>query len=285
MSELENKNFETVTNEEIRQGFGEAWERIYELIKTPQFQQACMEADIDPFGDDRPEYWEFLQDYAYDSLKTRGENGEIGHLAAKTEELAFAVPVYAMRLAELEKGGLSRDEERKAKITASAFNGLIRDFAEKYPDVRTGTIERELHNVVNDTIYDDELSQVGSRYIKESIRGAQHELAFGQILEQTGIEFRDATLEEDMRGADYILDPEGEKVKLDVKASLSNIEAKGNSGVPYAERSDGTVVMYSHVRDQEFNGTFFVDPEVAAERAEAVQEHLSSYDKQLTAVN
>jgi hypothetical protein len=271
---FENKNTETnpetVTSQEIDESFGGARANMMSLVQSPEFHQACAEADVDPFDDTEVAYWQVMQNQAEEILDSAKDVGEMNETDYQTNRLVFAAPNYVMRQAELDRGDSSSQSQREAKVVASNFNDAMRDFATAFPEVNASTLEVNLQNVVNETMFEEEMIQAGSEYIKETIRGARHEAAFGQILTQAGFDFRETTTEEDLKGADFMIETGDGEAPLDVKASLSDIEARGREQQPYAVKPDGTVVIYSHLLDSEFAGKLGISEDKAAEKAEIV---------------
>ncbi|PSO43272.1 hypothetical protein BRC19_01255 [Candidatus Saccharibacteria bacterium QS_5_54_17] len=272
---FENKNTgtdpETVTSQEIDESFGRARANLMSLVQSPEFHQACAEADVDPFDDTEVAYWQVMQNQAEEVLDSAKDVGEMNETDYQTNRLVFAAPNYVMRQAELEGGDSNPPQNRReAKVVASKFNDAMRDFATAFPEVNASALEVNLQNVVNETMFEEEMIQAGSEYIKQSIRGARHEAAFGQILAQAGFNFRETTIEEDLKGADFMIETGDGEAPLDVKASLSDIEARGQEQQPCTVKPDGTVVIYSHLLDSEFAGKLGISEDKAAEKAEIV---------------
>ena len=93
--------------------------------------------------------------------------------------------------------------------------------------------------------------------LRNIVRGAQHELAFGDILKKAaefyGLTYRRASTAEDLKGADYIVIPyaNGPDIKVDVKASMSTIENKNKDenedNKPFSVNNKGDITMFSLV--------------------------------------
>ncbi len=271
-----------VSRPEIQQGFVTASEWLTETTIDPEFRKYHMEWGVAPNDQRDPNYWRALMSYGYDSAaNVRQESGSSVEIDAF--ELATATTAYVLEQHGMNHGGFNSYEEREsARQTTSYFNGIIRSFAENYPEVDVTDILAPLTKIVNTTMPQRGLRQDGEKYIKDVIHGAQHELGFGQILRAGGAKFRPASQEEDLHGIDYVVDNgHGKAVFVDVKASLSQIEARGSEKVFAVKKDHGTsrVIMYSCIREDEFGGKFWLSEEVAAQKAPVVLAQLASAAK------
>lgn len=104
---------------------------------------------------------------------------------------------------------------------------------------------------------------------KATVRGAQHEVGYGQILEHTNLPFREARLEEDRQGIDYVIaEDTPQAAYVDVKASMNSIRRYGRPTGGKAVRTDyGTITLHSPIKDPEFNDGFFISDRAAAAKA------------------
>ena len=93
-------------------------------------------------------------------------------------------------------------------------------------------------------------------------------MAFGAFLSGAGLAHRTTTVSEDLEGIDYIVSMYGQELPVDVKASLSEVEANNSQGVFAIRR--GKVIMFSMIKDAELHDSFFLPPEIIAQRAPAV---------------
>ena len=121
--------------------------------------------------------------------------------------------------------------------------------------------------------------------VSRLLRGAQHELGFGQILEQCDVEFREADAGEDMGGTDYFVFRRGgnRELKLDVKASLTEIEKRHRTdNLPYAVRPDSSAIVHSGIEDREFADSFFIPNELAQQKAAKLEPLLELIERKVT---
>ena len=266
--------------EEITTAFAESQRTLYKLSADPQFHATCMERGVDPYDDmDKPAYWATVADYTHDRTARMRERGT-DSIRIDALELLSTTPAYLFEQSALTQDKTSapdkqmqNGERRHSKEVVSYFNGLIREFAKKYPETRASDLTTALLNITNISIEDQALRQSANQEIHKTIRGAQHEIAFGQILAQTGRQFRPASLEEDLKGIDYVDDEDTNPMYVDVKASLSELEARGSEGA-LVRKPDGKLIMYSLVKDSELNGRFHIGDQAAHDKAQALIELL-----------
>lgn len=268
--------------DEIAVAFVEAQRSAYKLTDSDTFHKRCLERDVKPNDDfGTAGYWDTFADVAYDTVtKIHSRSGN--SLLLNAFELLTATPAYIYAETNLNDGphndvptrllSPANKEQRQAdRTTASYFNSIIRNFAVEYPQVSAHGLSHALVNFANKTIDDRAKLQEGVKLINSSIRGAQHELAFGQVLRYTGRNFRPASLEEDLRGIDYvILNADGTTIEIDVKGSMHELLERGIREQPYARGEDGHLIMYSLVQDAELRKHFFIADELAAQKAPAL---------------
>jgi hypothetical protein len=267
------------TRAEVHAAFTEVQSSLYKMSADPAFQAKCLKQGIDPIRDgDTTAYWTTFADHAYGTVtKLREKNGE--SLRVTAFELITATPAYVHSQHRLhsittsEQAGkqlsqTEKDEKHRLKTTASYFNGIIRDFAVHYPNASPDNLSLTLVNVIGKTIDDPKMREFGETVINTGIRGAQHELALGQILSQTGRHFETTTTADDLKGVDYRLTlGDGRTLDIDAKASLYTQRQSGNLNRAYSWGESGQLILFSLVRDSEFHDRFFIDDSLAAERA------------------
>lgn len=262
--------------ENLESRLREAQHDFYDLPFAPEFEELCAERDIDVTATDRPEYWRAAADFAQEQSAQRHESGEDSRSTTLRELLASTPDfVHTQEALDRKRHNFPTHEAYMAhrrqipelKQRASYYNGLVRYVAEQNPDLGASRLIKQLINITNISIEDRHLKMASVNYAREVVRGAQHELAFGQLLEHTGRAFRPATVDEDLHGADYVVDGRHGPIRLDVKASLSSIEAKGTFNQPFAiDPRDGQVTIYSLVSDRQLADSFAVPDRIAEER-------------------
>lgn len=251
------------STEAIRIALGEARESLNILTTAPTLQTLCVERGIDPTGEKDPQaYWRTVAELAYNTVQgVRAEHGTSLELDAF--ELISATPSFVYEHFALDHHTLTNNDKRHdAKRVASYYNATVRNFAYTHPEASAHDISGALLATVNEHISDSSVQRTANTTFHNIIRGAQHELAFGQLLEATGRPYWPAGLEEDLAGIDYTVEgTEGHYLNIDVKASLSEIENKGASNETYACKPDGNIVMFSLVQDKELHDKFFLPEE------------------------
>lgn len=244
-----------------------------------RFQQACMDSGVDPFDEGDPAYWQVYETFAQDRIQQLQEKA--GHTELlDTLTLMSKTPHFIhnqLRLDQLRSMGFpnltpdQKAEWRTAKQVVSVFGSEIRDYALRNHAVQAETLSVGLQKILPYSV--EPGSQViAKQNIEQTIRGAQHELAFGQILSFADMKSRAATVEEDKKGIDFVVN-EGlpTEMFLDVKASLSEIEAQGGINKAYARKPGNKLVIFSLVKDSELHGGFFLDEAAATEKARALE--------------
>ncbi|HET7320059.1 MAG TPA: hypothetical protein VFI84_00560 [Candidatus Saccharimonadales bacterium] len=262
---------------ELADAFTSAQHAVYKLTAGPHFRDLCHKRGVDPDNDmgEMP-YWDTVEEFSSAFVeKNRSLSGN--SLRLSTFELLAATPAYIFHETALTNGSLkTANAVRQSKEMASYYNSLLRVFATEFPDSSVATSEGALLGMTNMALESKEARQHAAWLIHSSIRGAQHELAFGQILAHTGRDFSPTSLDEDLNGADYTVDGSRTGIlQIDVKASLDKIEQKGETKLPYTVSSDGKITMYSMVKDSEFHDKFFIPEAVAAQKAPAVDRLLT----------
>lgn len=250
------------------------------MTRDPNFQAACTASGVDPYvGIATPEYWEIVAEHAEAFVeKAHSTNGNT--LPVLAFELLALTPDYLFAQRDLTRNHFtSPDAKREAKEKASYFNSALRIFATEYPDVQASTLASAMLGMANSAIDDKYIRQSAVLDIKRAIRGAQHELAFEQILRHTGRRFTPASLEEDLDGVDFIVYGEGGKqLNLDVKASLFKINEAGEMNELFVRKPHGKVMVHSLTTDEELKDRFWLDDNVAAQKAPVLEKLLVEID-------
>ncbi len=253
---------------------------INEIRYGDTFQEFIAARGIHPYkqSGEQP-YWIALNDFV--NRKTSGviEMSEIEQLQARTMQLLAATPNFIFADALL---GQNTDKRHTDRVAVSTYNGLVRDLAVAYPNLTASALSNVLVNSLQATMQFNAppLPQAAAQ-VNKCIRGAQHELAYGALLKAGGLPYRITTVAEDLKGIDYVVLVDGKETKVDVKASLSEIEANMSQGA-YVLRRD-KVLMYSMVTDSELCDRFVPPPEITAQRAPVVALQLQDAVKRMHA--
>lgn len=259
-------------NQQINETFDAAIDNIKTLRFSSEFQAHCASEGIDTSADSL-EYWSAASDYMQAGIDTEGDP-----MAAHIQTIVAATPEAILRNTVLNEGGrLKYKEARAHKQMLSHYNSLIRNFVESYPHTSASGLIANLNSTALATVADGSrhMEQVSHELTKAIVRGAQHEAAFEMLLRQCGFPYRAATIEEDLKGMDYVIEvPQLDKpIGVDVKASLSEIEAKNHhsdSSGPFAFNREGGLVIWSMVTDAELNDSFVIPKDLIEQRASVV---------------
>lgn len=263
----------TETSPDFSEVFADAEESVFVITETPEFAEACLQSGLDPIkSTDTPKYWELVAGFALDDINNKRARGESEVNLAAYELVALTPSFLYANTALANHSAKNRDEFHNLKERVSYFNGVIRELGAR--GARASETMQAMANVASIAGLTDTDT---SAYIRQTVRGAQHELVFGQILSYTGHWYEPASTELDLQGVDYTLDFNGVPLHVDVKASLSEVEALGVEKNAFAikqSRRQGelpTVVMYSLTHDREFHDTFAIDATAAAEKAAVLE--------------
>lgn len=261
----------TPQQEEISLALEEAQKIFYSFTQDPSFHAKCMKEGIDPYSDtDAAGYWLNVAEHASEKIQNaRSRHGESLKLSAF--ELLTATPAYLYEQDALDNDKHKNSAEKKqAKEQVSYFNSLIRDFAVNYPETSVSGLTKSLLNMTGISIEDPRMRAAATDQIRATVRGAQHEVGFGQILVSTGRRFRQTSTDEDLSGVDYFVQGVNiTELMVDVKASSGSVIAAGGFRNGFARKPNGKIVIFSQIEDREFHDKFYISNEAA--EAKAVQ--------------
>jgi len=208
--------------------------------------------------------------------KEREEDGDSVYLDAL--EIMAATPQLLFARQTIHQNRYTNEGDR-ALDTASEFNERIRNFAAKYPEIRVERLEAALQSAANVAIKGRSAREQAALGLHEVIRGAQHELAFRQLVLASGRECLSATRQQDRRGIDHAIRvPGGDWYFVDTKASLNKVERKGSDRV-FAVVGHRQVMMLSMVSDQELKGRFQLSEKQVQEKMAAFEETMQSVER------
>jgi hypothetical protein len=253
--------------EEIAQAFDYAQMAVGAMQRDPSFHASCADNGVNPQKDRHTvAYWDELRLYVGERTDKAREDGH-DSLQMDTIDLLANTPNYLLEEVRLNQGeSHSSEASHHGKEVTSHFNGLLRNFALAYPSASVNNVDANMLTMVNRNFHNRSLRTALASWVTPALRGARHELAFGQILEQADIPFRRAELEEDLKGVDYVVGHGADPLKIDVKASLTHIHIR-NSEAEFRVRQDGQAVMHSLSKDAEFGDKFFIPLETAQDKA------------------
>lgn len=279
------ENVQHISDQELRDTLEASQSMMLKITNDPSFHSQLIESGVDPYDDmGKPTYWDGFAEFVTEKVeKIRASNGN--SLKLSTLELLASAPSYFYRQQELQQQRSNTNEraDRTSLETVSHFNSLIRNFAVAFPDTRASILTTGLLNTVNMSVEGKAPKQAAADNLKNCIRGAQHELAFQQIVSHTGRAIYPSSLEEDLRGIDYAVMGHNRLLNVDVKASLTDINKHGTTNTDAYSIRRGTIVMYSLTNDSEFKDRFFISEEAAVGKAEAMGEQLTKAELDLAA--
>lgn len=279
------------TNSEILGSFASARNVFYKMTVDPGFMSELAANKLRLSDSDKPGYWRTLQAYATDRTQKMRARTPAATLAIDCLNLSVATPDYIFSQCSLgannTSGGASTHDN---VVAASKFGGALRSFAASHPQVTAMTLQQSCLNIANISLPPKQ-RQAAIHVLRTAIRGARHEVGFGQMLGHTNWQIvpqdAEAATQNDLKGIDFILrhNQTGQIMRVDLKASLSEIEARGGHSGPYYHRSADHIIMYSMIQDS-FNSrgshsdfafdTFYISEEIARSRAGVIEQLLDS---------
>ncbi len=258
-------------NETLDTAFDAAIDDIKSLRFSPDFQAYCAEQNIKE-SPRSLEYWAAVAEFQQTTIDTESDP-----MLAHIQTIVAATPDAILRNTMLDEQQFEYKEAHEHKKVLSHYNALIRDFADSYPDTSVSGMIANLNNTALATVAESSrhMQRSSQKLTRAIVRGAQHEAAFGALLQHTGFPYRPATIEEDLRGMDYVVEiPElKDPIGIDVKASLSKIEAKNHDtddNELFAFSPENNLILWSMVTDAELADRFTVPPELIEERTAPV---------------
>ena len=281
---METRQYDEHIDKNLDKAFDKATEYVTGLASDPEFQSYLADQHID---DDRSSlgYWTAVAEYQQATL-----GPEADQFDSFVQTIVAATPDAILRNTTLNEHRLNYREAHAHKEILSYYNSLIRNFVDTFPDTKASELVANLNSAALSTIAKSSrhLQHTSAELTKAIVRGAQHEAAFGSMLESLGFPYRAATLEEDLKGMDYVVELPGldKPIGIDVKASLSEIEAKNHhsdSAGPFAFGRDGNLVIWSMVTDAELNDGFIAPADIVTERSPIVMGGLFQASKRQSA--
>jgi len=263
------------SSEVIAQAFATAQDDLRTLTFDKDFHKDLdthgMPDPFDAIG--TPRYLAVLADYSRTHLDTLiNSDLKVDRLRLHTLKLMASVPTFLHAKYALDSGAkLNPVQVHSARLKVSRFNGQVAEFVTAYPQARVEDVSKALLGSVNATVENKRVREASFGMLSRTLFGIRHELAQGQLLkhlqETTGRQFRTTTIQEDLEGADYIV--QGDRVPtliLDVKGSSNQASQSSNYNGYYAI-DRGAIRLRSLLSEQDFRGKFFVPEQVAAARA------------------
>lgn len=265
---------ETIAQSTLDMALHNAADRVSDQMVDPEFMALLAKAGVDMEHTDQSAYWQKMAEYTSRQVDSESK---LSPLEKETLQLIGYLPNVLFQKSQLayheehrHENILSQDEIRSAKRTACVYNNLLKDFVRKHPQsadhLKASLLSGVLQTVGGDS-YD--FTEYADKALDDTIRGVKHEVGFATILEALGVPYRDATISEDLKGRDVVINFNGHEIGVDVKASLDKVDAKngGSDGSPIAHKPSGDIVMFSMLLDADFGGGFTPSKERVAEIA------------------
>lgn len=247
-----------------------ARETVADLPTDVDFQQYIVDRDISIDSSDPLLYWEAVRDFTETQVQQQTGGSQ---LEKESTRVIAGLPASLTQAYYLESQGQSMRyaERRSLKEGVSDYNKLLKDFIAAHPQ-GSDELKATLIDAVFATMGADsrDFTTHAENSIDARLRGMKHEIAFAKVLESLGVSWREATVEEDLKGRDLIIDFNGREIGVDVKASLSEVTAHNGdatrSPVVYDEKHDRFIIFSGFV-EKDFRGSFDVSSSTVEERA------------------
>jgi len=259
--------------ETVEEASRQARDAFYDIIVEPEFEGLLQKRNLSPEDTDKPRYWAAVADFARRASSDMRDNG-VAEKDIVLKELYASTPdyVYAQRFLDHHRGHHGGDERLRDAIhshkrVVSYYNGLIRGAAEEWPDMTPTALTRDLEKVANASLEHPVVKHNAPAMLRSTVRGAQHEIAFGQIADATGYRVRGANTTEDLKGIDYVItNGHGQEVYVDVKASGHELGKRGAEGMAYAHTERGKLLAHP-LSDEEIGDSFYITDDMAHNKA------------------
>lgn len=249
---------ETLEQSAIDRALTIASTSVAELGFDKDFQHHLVGNGITLDTEDPAEYWGAVANFTETYLQN---NSELTPLDRDSFALVANLPLALTHSYYLDKyqHQMDRGQIRSAKEVVCTYNGLLRHFVRTYPQ-QSEALKASLLNATLETMGAEstDFTTHAEQAIHATLKGIKHELGFSCILNSLGVTYRDATVEEDLKGRDVVIEFNGNDIGVDVKASLSEVDQKnrGSNGSPIAHKPNGDLVMFSMLLENDFNGGF-----------------------------
>lgn len=306
------RSSEKENRDDIGKSFEKAEGTLIRIIDSPEFEEYC-----NSFGDQHgievpndttdPIYWAVVKAYTQSRRQQLEASGKVSEQFLDGLALLSSTPgaIFAQKQLDVMRAGgksfrfsnLSPQEQEvflASKIVVSEYNTLIRELAQMNPDVYVDDLVATTEQMMDLAFPLDEHKAIGDS-IDAVMRGAQHEVAFGQVLQQLkelyGFDFRPSTVQEDIGEGDgnkhrkffdyIVITPDGEEILIDVKASTEAVKQLGFRGI-IGKRQDGTYITFSGIPEKALGGRFFLEQSEAQNVAAIMGNILSDPDRSIT---
>lgn len=264
MTNLLSSHPETISQTEISSTLRHATDRVSDLMVSDGFHQHLLDRGVTLEDEDAYRYWEEL---AVFTAKEASDNS-LSQLESQSLQLAGFLPNFISNKYLLEQhSAVPRSQQspydakevKNAKMTASVYNSLLRDFARNHPQdpdqLHASLLETSLATFGAES---NDVLDFADKTIKTTLKGVKHELAFAAVLDRFNVNYRDTTTREDLQGRDLVVKINDHEIGVDVKASLTKVDAenRGSTNTAIATKANGDLVVYSLFEDKDFKRSF-----------------------------
>lgn len=267
------------------------WDSASQMVASfrnePLFLTQLHEKHIDIADVASEEYMYTLSQYAHDfctaneSLLGEDESSKITLIADSPGVVSVQTKINQLederrhrRLTDEEWSYLNKD----LKPFAIGFNQRLSDYITSHPNEKFSDINRAL--IEPSLSFYPKHEHLVESGLKAITKGARYEAVTRQVLAETPIDFRPATIDEDKRGGDIALTYNGQTVLVDIKASLDQIaklrggyDSMQNQSVTYAispprkAEKYGSIKLYPGFTHTELGDTCGLPSELLQEKA------------------
>lgn len=248
---------ENVEQSAIDTALRNAAESVADIEFSPDFQAYLSDTNQKLNPADAREYWGTVANFTETYLEA---HADLSTLEKTAFTLAAALPLVLTASYSLkEYGGRYYPEKKIDKATTCTYNALLKEFVRAYPQ-QSESLHKSLLEITVLTIGDEskDFLTFADTQTEVTLKGIRHEVGYSQFLETAGIPYREASVEEDLKGRDIVIQHPLKEIGVDVKASLSEVEAHSTSSdqAAYAVKGNGDIIMYSMIKESAFQGGF-----------------------------
>lgn len=227
------------------------------LTTSDSFLLYLQQQNIDTTDDSSPEYLRGVYDFSQEFLRDiPNEERNSSHILL---ELMAIAPYASQSALELNrKTRMPNKEYHAAKDATVKFGMIMANYMEQNPGVSIDSLTDAL--AAGASAYSHEDPNDIHATVRDKVRGARVEYAFGELMSQQDfLAIRRGTEVEDRKGIDFVATlPDGRKLIIDTKASLDKV-AEENGGYMdktkmYAIDKKGRIILFPLMNDTAFEG-------------------------------
>ena len=201
----------------------------------------------------------------------KGEQGS-GYLSAEGHAMNLTAHLTSFsesirELRTLEESGARRKEKLPALYKVAEFNHAVKDMIDSNPSLTFSEVSKfilSMNQTINGRV------SGGPRFeheVTQRLVGMSHEIAVEQMLGyMPGVDYQEATVDDDVNGIDLFVSIDGSPMTpIDIKASSSTAQIKKRQAIENGYSASN--IVWSHVDNKEFNGTFRIPNDLAEARS------------------